>query len=243
MPSERSEALAKVGIVYAERASSVPHAVVWTATPARYEPHRVLPDGGMDLIWYGHDLVVAGPDTVAQIADWSPARRFVGLRLTAGVGPRVLGVPAHVIRDQRLSLDDVWAPVLVEKLREQLLTATHPAAVLEAAARQALRRGAPPDPLGPYLMRRVADGDGVGHIADAAGLSPRQLQRRSLDAFGYGPKTLARIVRMNQALSLARAGTALADVAAETGYADQAHLSRDVKSLAGVSLSDILAGR
>jgi AraC-type DNA-binding domain-containing proteins len=73
------------------------------------------------------------------------------------------------------------------------------------------------------------------------GLSPRQLHRRSLDAFGYGPKTLARVLRLNRALTLARAGVELADVAATTGYADQAHFARDVRELTGTTARALLA--
>jgi AraC-like DNA-binding protein len=66
------------------------------------------------------------------------------------------------------------------------------------------------------------------------------LHRRCLDAFGYGPKMLARVLRMNAALDRARAGLALAEVAAVSGYADQAHLTREVKALAGVTPSVLL---
>ncbi|MEU7040483.1 helix-turn-helix domain-containing protein [Streptomyces varsoviensis] len=73
-------------------------------------------------------------------------------------------------------------------------------------------------------------------LAADVGLGERQLHRRCLNAFGYGPKTLARVLRMNRALESARAGRPYAEVAAEAGYADQAHLAREVKSLAGVPL-------
>ena len=71
-------------------------------------------------------------------------------------------------------------------------------------------------------------------IAGRAGLSERQLHRRCLDAFGYGLKTLARIRRMTRAVSLIGAGTPAADAAYRAGYADQAHLGREVKALTGV---------
>jgi AraC-like DNA-binding protein len=70
--------------------------------------------------------------------------------------------------------------------------------------------------------------------------SERQLHRRSLLLFGYGPKTLARILRLGTALDLARGGAPFGRVAAEAGYADQAHLSREVKALAGVPLSTLI---
>lgn len=74
-------------------------------------------------------------------------------------------------------------------------------------------------------------------IADALDLSARQLHRRSLDAFGYGPKTLARVLRMHRALDLARAGVPLAETAFRSGYADQSHLAREVKAFAGVPVT------
>jgi len=77
-------------------------------------------------------------------------------------------------------------------------------------------------------------GEGVWALASSVGLSERQLHRRCLDAFGYGPKMLDRVLRMNVALDLARTGRALADVAVLHGYADQAHFTRDVKALTGL---------
>jgi AraC-like DNA-binding protein len=46
---------------------------------------------------------------------------------------------------------------------------------------------------------------------------------------------------MRRALDLARAGTPLAEVAALAGYADQAHLTREVRELAGVPPARLLA--
>ncbi|WP_442934536.1 helix-turn-helix domain-containing protein [Micromonospora sp. CPCC 205546] len=77
--------------------------------------------------------------------------------------------------------------------------------------------------------------------AAGAGLDPRALHRRCRHLFGYGPKTLARILRMGRALALARAGVPLAEVAVRCGYADQAHLTRDVRDLAGVPPMTLLS--
>jgi len=68
----------------------------------------------------------------------------------------------------------------------------------------------------------------------------RQLQRRSAAAFGYGTKTLSRILRMQRALAFIREGTRAVDSAVRVGYADQSHLSRDVKDLAGVPISQLM---
>jgi AraC-like DNA-binding protein len=64
-------------------------------------------------------------------------------------------------------------------------------------------------------------------------------------AVGYGPKRLARILRLQRALGAATAphpeGRSLARVAAEAGYADQAHFSNECLALAGAPPRDLLA--
>ena len=104
----------------------------------------------------------------------------------------------------------------------------------------------PPDRRITQVLRSIRAGvlrgsAGVWGLAGSIGLSERQLHRRCLNAFGYGPKMLDRVLRMNVALDHARTGIALADVAALTGYADQAHLTRDVKALTGVPPRTLLS--
>ena len=67
---------------------------------------RVLPDGCMDLIRMHGRVVVAGPDTTASVSARGP-EPFAGLRFRPGVLPRLLGVPAAELRDQRIALDDL----------------------------------------------------------------------------------------------------------------------------------------
>uniref|UniRef100_UPI00352588EC helix-turn-helix transcriptional regulator n=1 Tax=Streptomyces sp. PU_AKi4 TaxID=2800809 RepID=UPI00352588EC len=98
----------------------------------------------------------------------------------------------------------------------------------------------PPDPLLGRLVTALDAGRPVAATADELGVGARQLHRRSLAAFGYGPKTLARILRMRRALALARTGVPFAETAARTGYADQAHLSREIRDLTGLPPGGLL---
>ena len=74
------------------------------------------------------------------------------------------------------------------------------------------------------------------------GLSERQLERLFDERVGYGPKTFARVVRLQRAVeSIARPagprGTTAswATFARDCGYADQAHLIREFRALTGVT--------
>ncbi|WP_323379579.1 helix-turn-helix transcriptional regulator [Streptomyces durbertensis] len=94
--------------------------------------------------------------------------------------------------------------------------------------------GEPPDPACQAVVAGLRAGRPVAELAAEVALSPRQLHRRALAAFGYGPKTLARVLRLRAALPLITAGRPLAEVAAVTGYSDQAHLTREVRALTGL---------
>jgi AraC-like DNA-binding protein len=222
--------------MFRERTSWLPGAVVWTReVPAGAPPtQRILPDGCLDLIWTDGTLLVAGPDSAARLTPTRPGARYVGLRFAPGTGPAVLGVPGHVVCDEQVRLDQLWPAARVRALTDRLVASARPGEVLEQAAAEPLR-GA--DPMAPSIVARLRTGATVAATADAVGLSERQLHRRCLDAFGYGPKRLARVLRMERAVELARAGKPFAEVAFDAGYADQAHLTREVKALAGVSLT------
>ncbi|MEU4802806.1 helix-turn-helix domain-containing protein [Actinosynnema sp. NPDC023587] len=209
---------------------------VWERTSDHPSSGRVVPDGRTDIIRYPDGgLFVAGPDTVGHVTELGPGR-VVGVRFGPGVGPAALGVPAHVLRDQRVPLAELWDDLAA--LEDALAGADDPGAVLADAARHRLR-AAPPDPLAGAIAASVTAAPVAG-LADDLGLSTRQLHRRSLHAFGYGPKTLHRVLRFDRAVKLAWTGVPFAEIAHRTGYADQAHLSREVKDLAGVPLGQLI---
>jgi AraC-like DNA-binding protein len=76
-------------------------------------------------------------------------------------------------------------------------------------------------------------------VAAETGLSERQFRRRCHAAAGYGPKVLQRVLRFQRfvrRIDAAASGMVnLAEAAAEAGYADQAHLTRECKALSGVT--------
>ncbi|MFE3824525.1 helix-turn-helix domain-containing protein [Streptomyces sp. NPDC059092] len=240
--------------MYEERASRLDGAIVWTRTvtvprsrPSMADlgpgpgaaPYPVLPDGCMDLLWIDGRLLVAGPDTRAYVPEGIEGPHCAGVRFAPGTAPALLGVPARELRDRRVELADLWSPAKARALTERVargVSATDPATALEAAALRCAAGTGPPDPLLRAVVAGLNAGRTVAATADAVGLGARQLHRRSVDAFGYGPKTLARVLRLQRALELVRRGVPYADAALAAGCADQAHLARETRALAGLSL-------
>lgn len=227
--------------MYEERASRLPGAVVWSRVlPGPGSAVRpVLPDGCMDLLWTEGRLLVAGPDTRAYVPEGVPGG-WAGVRFFPGTAPALLGVPAHELRDRTVELADLWRAAEVRRLTARLDAAADPVSALEEVALDWAAGAEPPDPLLRELVAALDAGRPVAAVADELGLGARQLHRRSLAAFGYGAKTLARVLRLQRALALARDGVPFADTAVRAGFADQAHLARDVRDLAGMTLGQLL---
>ncbi|MFI6870738.1 helix-turn-helix domain-containing protein [Nocardia sp. NPDC050406] len=218
-------------------------AVVWTRTVLDADELPVLPDGCMDLLWMDGRLRVAGPDTRAAAEPLRIGQRVTGIRFSPGVAPTLLGVPAHELRDTRVELDELWASASARESAEYVEAAANPLIGLEKLAAQRLTTADPVDPLLSWVVAQLNSGRSVTEVAEYSGLGARRLHRMSLAAFGYGPKTLARVLRLQRALALSRAGTPLAETAARTGYADQAHLARDVREFTGMPLRRLLSAQ
>jgi AraC-like DNA-binding protein len=213
-------------------------------------PMRVLPDGCMDLIWTRGGLLVAGPDTAAQVPRFAPGTEVVALRFRPGAAVPVLGVPAHELVDMRVDAAAIWGPIAtdVSARLEAVQCPVEAADILQEAIRRRLTTAPEHDRVVRQLVAEVirAGGDPALRVERLAGeldLSERQLHRRCSAALGYGPKTFARIVRFQRFIERARSAPArsLGELAYDSSYADQPHLTREARRLAGVSPAVLLA--
>jgi AraC-like DNA-binding protein len=195
------------------------------------ESVRVLPDGCMDLMRMDGRIVVAGPDTTASVS-LHEGEPFVGLRFHPGVLPRLLGVPASELRNERVLLGDLRHGVPHRDSLVELACAL--------ASEEPRAETAPWSlPLLEHVTRTLARGSAVAALAREIGWSSRTLQRQCGAIYGYGPATLRRILRFRRAMRLLDDDLPVAEVAALAGYADQPHLHREVRDLAGAPLASL----
>lgn len=165
------------------------------------------------------------------------------------LGCRALfGLPAGELGGLDLDLADLLGALGVEELRHRLRTApTWPArfAALDAALTTLARRhDAEVHPDVTHAYRRLLATGGrlpVRDLAGEVGWSPRHLTDRFRRETGLGLKEAARVVRFDRARRALTPGTPLAGLAADAGYYDQAHLTREFRALAGCSPSRWLA--
>jgi AraC-like DNA-binding protein len=221
----------------------------WTleiATGTRRHHQRVLPDGCSDLVWIGEaPPVVVGPMTHSALSTLEAGTTVVGLRLRPEAAARTLGVPAQEVVDRHVRLDQLWRRQEVRDASERLLE-QRTAAARVATAQSLLASGRDEirsrDAIVEHAVSLVTAAGRVDRVARELGISERQLRRRFVASVGYSPKTFQRILRFQRLLAIARAHRAarLDHVALLAGYADQAHMTREVGQLAGVTPSALL---
>ena len=203
----------------------------------------VLPDGCIDLIFRGSarggrlfaSAIIERPMPIAGSAsDW-----FVGVRFRPAMARAILDIDPVAHRGREVPARAIDASF--GALEERLLDCASPDAAFAVLKRAADARLAQRDAAG--ALRRVqeaiallARGGEVHRVARAVGVSERSLHRDLVRWSGIAPKPLARILRMQRCLAALRAGrTPLALLALRLGYADQAHMTRELKTLAGVT--------
>lgn len=156
----------------------------------------------------------------------------------------LFGVPAAEIVAAVVHPHDLFGPQ-VARLEEALHEAPGWSS-LDVLTRALLARlpDRPYDGLATDVWTRLSSSGGrttVAALADESGWSVRHLSGRFAAETGLGPKAAGRLFRFERSVQEVGAGRGLAEVAAGCGYADQAHLAREWRELAGLAPSAWLA--
>jgi AraC-like DNA-binding protein len=192
-------------------------------------------DGGRIRSYRGAAL--AGPHGQPTILDTREFQWLAAVEFHPGGAAAFFPLPLHEVSDQAVALDDLWK-VEGRLLREQMLgaqTAQGKLCVLESALLRQLRGSAHP-----AISRAIAllnRGLPVADTSARLGFLPKTFVRRFREQVGLTPKRFARVRRMQRIIRSLRSGDAIdwCLLAAEYGFADQAHLIHDFRDLTGIT--------
>jgi AraC-like DNA-binding protein len=218
-------------------------------------PYRQLniPTGGAELTCrLGDTPLVRGPSTAPVTDTLPPGTTIIGVRLHPGAAAAIFGLPADALRDEVVDIDVLWGE-RGRMVADAVNRRSRPDEALAVLHDQLLARALPPgapDPLVSAAVRQIRDDRSISAVSERLDISERQLRRRCETAVGLAPKTLHRVLRFQRFVALTQRGLAtgapggrptVAALAAEVGYADEAHLSRECVRLTGRTPAAFLA--
>jgi AraC-like DNA-binding protein len=220
-----------------------------SVSPDHSGPIAVVPDGCVDLLWRNDRFTVVGPDITAATPDLGPGSIVLGVRFMPGAAAKWLGRPLTEIIGQEVPMAEFWGSP-ADRIADRMGAASWARDKLhvlqELLAAEALRMEHPRQEATMIFGLLKADASGEGRkikaLRQRLGVSERTLRRQCDELFGYGPKILERILRFQRFQALARtvSDEGLAFLALRAGYADQAHLTREVKFLCGMTAGEFV---
>lgn len=179
---------------------------------------RVVPDSSPHLIATVLEggqcrAGLVGARSRAAIIDRRNRVATVGIRLVPGALAVIVKNSAREFVDRAVPLDDAFPAALLTHL--EISADAPPSHIIDELLR---------------LVRRAASAPAVSGVS----LAERAARERSHREIGLSPKRVMRIQRLHRALWAARPRTrSWATIAHSSGYADQAHLTRECRSLLG----------
>lgn len=230
---------------------------------------RRLPDGSMELVInlredaiclydsQQHDrfrsvrgCAISGIQTKYVVLDTADQASMMGIHFKAGGAFPFLDLPASELRDETVSLDEIWGTAASE-LRDQLRKAQTPEIrfhMLEQALLAQIVRPLARHPAVTFALKEFQNTMHTRTIADVTGqigLSPRRFISIFNKEVGLTPKLFCRIRRFQEALKCINDGKQIdwADIALTCGYFDQAHFIHDFQTFSGLNPSAYLLHR
>lgn len=216
----------------------------------------IFPDGRVELIVHLGDrprrlgeaavqprTLIVGQMTTATRLEPVACMHAVGVRFTPAGARAWLGVPLHAVTGHIEEADAICrrAAAQVQHAVEHAATTHERFTRLESALRATLHQHLTSRVVERAVRLTLRSGGraSVDALSGACGVSARQLERQFLDAVGLPPKVFARIVRFQRAIEGLKAGAPAAAVAVSCGFADQSHLAREFRRIAGAPVRTV----
>lgn len=232
--------------------ASVEHwwSVAWKVAPGERHEQSSLPHPSIHVVWEAGSATVqvVGVVTGRFTRTLEGEGRAFAAKFRPGAFRALLGAPVSTLTDRVVDLGEVVGAKRARGYRDALgragdddervriattfFGALLPPPAADAALLAELVRAATED-------RAVTS---VEALRERAGMHLRELQRWFRDAVGISPKWMIQRYRLHEALlAIEQGGRSLTTLAAELGYADQAHFTRDFRALVGVPPSKYFA--
>jgi AraC-like DNA-binding protein len=225
--------------------------VRWDLRGQPAHEQKILPHPNVNLAFEAAGAAVYGVDRKIFTRRLSGAGKALGVRFRPGGFRPLNSSPTFSLNDRVVPASRLFGPA-ADRVNTVVMAADGDDEMIAAAGGLLRGFGSEADPgieQAAELGNRITEDPGlqrVAQLAEASGLSERKLQRLFSNYVGVSPKWVMRRARLHEAALRAEAdGPASVDwavLAADLGYADQAHLTRDFTATLGVPPTRYAAG-
>jgi AraC-like DNA-binding protein len=186
-------------------------------------------------------MVVGGARAGFYIRDVTRPLCSVGAQLRPGAAQALFGVDADELSGRHTALEDIWGATATS-MRAALAAAPTIDARLDLlerllAERLPVMRGL--HPAVAQALQQFRTVTSVGDVVRSSGYSHRRFIALFSRSVGLTPKAYCRVLRFQNVLRRApEDGRSLIDIAADAGYSDQSHFTREFREFAGITPAD-----
>lgn len=201
-------------------------------------------DASGDQQWlHAGEGFIAGTAQATSLSRSTGAMSGVHIRAPLTTLARIAAVPLAELTNRVVTLADLPGTKPAQ-IGERLLDAEAAEArwaVLDQFVAERLAASEPAHPTLPLCLSRLAAGQRVQSLADEIGWSRKQLAQRFQAATGLHPRAFIGLARFERFMNLLQVepDTELAGAAVAAGYADQAHLTREVRRYAAATPAEL----
>jgi len=238
----------------------------WDMPPGAPARERILPVPGTSLIVNLHEdetrvwhddgrcerasgSVIGGPYLRSWIIDTAEQIRVMGLTFRPGGAHALIGIDVGELGRRDVDLDALFG-ASARRLRQRLLETPEPLrrlALLEGWL-CGLRAEPALDPVIAHaaaVLGRVPQLVRIGALQRDSGWSAHRFGTRFREQVGMTPKQFARLLRFRAVVAQAHPHTEVrwSELAADSGYSDQAHLNHEFRAFAGITPGEFMACR
>ncbi|MDI2132058.1 helix-turn-helix domain-containing protein [Yinghuangia seranimata] len=215
--------------------------VAWDLRGKASHESKTLSHPSVHLVFEEPQATVYGIVRGPFVRRISGLGHVLGVKFHPGGFRPFFGHPVAELVDAVIPAVGVFDPEAVVKTQAAVLATRDDAEMVAAAEAFLLPRLPDPDPVAAEVAEMVARITGdpalvrVDEVAKLLGLSVRRLQRLFAEYVGASPKWVLRRARLHEAAERAQQGARIdwSALAADLGYSDQAHLTRDFTAAVG----------
>ncbi|SBS33175.1 HTH-type transcriptional activator RhaS [Marinomonas spartinae] len=225
---------------YSVKVSDIPYVShFYSFESASSEVTNAIPDGCIDILFDCDSskpkAMVCGTTLGAESVDFTYKHRYFGVRFSATSTPNFLNLPAAELVNQRPDFKDISLKIndLFEQVASQESFSNQVLLFSKFLIKHGIRNHSS---LSKQVIQYIFVNKGnvqIKELEEITGYTCRTIQRQFLLDIGMTPKTFCRIVRVQSALYEINLNTHTkpSDLAHRLGFSDQAHFTREFKSL------------